>query len=276
MRVRVLFHWPLIPKRAMIISASPQEPPGEERVPSAIPTSQLSSSPVDALVTTSTNDIAPVHTSNSRSTKEDGLVASSTVEELDGRDRNNKNASNGIYGRSGYGGYGPNMMMDPYGMGGLYGGGMLGPGMMMGGMYGMSPEAQRAQLMMFMMGKVMEIGGMLSQAFASTCGSAVELLRSYHGIAQSVDQMETEYREEFHGYLVREKERNNSLKELPPEVLKEVSRPLGQSRKMKPVSQERSVSSFFIRALRFRVLRYGVFLLFFFLCRRVKTSVMSK
>lgn len=207
------------------------------------------------------------------------LVDNSTADGI----KKSNTASSALMNGRGYGGYGAGgMMMDPYsmggyGMGGMYGGGMFSPGMMMmgGGMYGMSPEAQRAQMMMFMMGRVMEIGGMLTQAFTSTCGSAVELLRSYHGIAQSVDQMDSEYKEECHNYLVHEKERLNALQDVPSDILTNMKTSVSRPSRIKTVSTKNSLSSFCLRALRFRVLRYCIFVVLFLLGNRLKSRILT-
>lgn len=267
----------------MSLVPSVSESPLEKTEVASAPPSALYSSPVDSQTT---NGNANVSIQNDNNGNSDPKV-NSTLEVgdnsiVDGIKKNNTVNNAYVNGR-GYGGYGAGgMMMDPYSMGGygmngMYGGGMLSPGMMMmgGGMYGMSPEAQRAQMMMFMMGRVMEIGGMLTQAFTSTCGSAIELLRSYDGITQSVDQMDSEYKEQCHNYLVHEKERIKALRDVPSDALKSMNTPVSHPSRLKTVNTKNSLSSFCFRALRIRVLRYCIFVVLFLLGTRMKSAILK-
>lgn len=291
----------------MSASPSPSEPlVGSSATTAPTSVEVVSSSPVHPLPPSSNNvqPISGMHSTTSHTTSEN-----KPLEPLHLDEKNNSNAlastnnnapsktttttnnnntndnNNSAYGRLGYGGgYGAGgMMMDPYGMGGYgmggYGmGGMVSPGMMMmSGMYGMSPDAQRAQQMMFMMSRVMEVSGLLSNAFGITCSSGVELWRSYYDITERVNQVESEYQEECHNYLVREKERQKALKEVPPELLSQSSTSLSLSRRTKkPVIRENRLSSVCLRALQFRILRYCVFLLIFLLCASAKTSLLRR
>ncbi|KAG5492912.1 hypothetical protein JKF63_01492 [Porcisia hertigi] len=127
-------------------------------------------------------------------------------------------------------GYGYGVGMDPYGMGGIYGGysglgmggmygglGMMGMGGM--GMYGMgmTPETQRAQMMIFMTNRIMELWGMFSQVMQVTLGSAVQFVGEYVGINQRLGQLEEDSLNNEERYMSRKYELRKALSDIPRE-----------------------------------------------------------
>lgn len=168
----------------------------------------------------------------------------------------------GYMGSSAYG-------MDPYG-GGLYGGGLYGGGlyggmgmmgmggmgmMGMGGMgmmgMGMTPEAQRAQMMMFMTSRIMELWGVFSQVMQMTVGSAMQFFGEYVGINQRLGQLEDETMNQEERYLHRRHELKKAWKDIPREQRYQPPRIRG-SRPQQPS---------FARRLIIRLLRHATFLL---------------
>lgn len=174
----------------------------------------------------------------------------------------------GMGGMSGmYGGYGG------YGMGGMYGGmGMMGMGGM--GMYGMgmmgmgmTPEAQRAQMMMFMTSRIMELWGMFSQVMQMTLGSAVQFVGEYVGINQRMGQLEEDNLNHEERYVSRKYELRRALADIPREQRYVPKRP--RARKPKGPS--------FLRRFIVRLLRHVVFFAAaYFLSRRIAAWVMAR
>ncbi|CAC9547345.1 hypothetical_protein_-_conserved [Leishmania infantum] len=177
---------------------------------------------------------------------------------------------------TGYGmGSGYGMGMDPYGMGGMYGGyggfgmgGMYG-GLGMMGMYGMgmTPEAQRAQMMMFMTSRIMELWGMFSQVMQMTLGSAVHFFGEYVGINQRMGQLEEENLNHEERYMSRKYELRKALSNIPREQRYVPKR----SRVRKP-KQPSFLRSFILRLLR----HVALFALAYLLSKRIASWAMAR
>ncbi|CAG9582852.1 conserved hypothetical protein [Leishmania major strain Friedlin] len=181
---------------------------------------------------------------------------------------------------TGYGmGSGYGMGMDPYGMGGMYGGyggfgmgsmygglGMMGMGGM--GMYGMAmtPEAQRAQMMMFMTSRIMELWGMFSQVMQITLGSAVQFFGEYVGINQRMGQLEEENLNHEERYMSRKYELRKALSDIPREQRYVPKR----SRVRKP-KQPSFLRSFILRLLR----HVALFAVAYLLSKRIALWAMA-
>ncbi|CAJ1037244.1 hypothetical protein Q4I32_007711 [Leishmania shawi] len=189
----------------------------------------------------------------------------------------NANAFNNGMG-TGYGmGSGYGMGMDPYCMSGMYGGyGGLGMGGMYGGLgmmgmggfgMGMTPEAQRAQMMMFMTSRIMELWGMFSQVMQITLGSAVQFVGEYVGITQRMGQLEEENLNHEERYMSRKYELCKALSDIPRE--KRYMPRRTRIRKPKKLS--------FLRHFIFRLLRHVViFAAAYFLSKRVTSLLMDR
>lgn len=179
--------------------------------------------------------------------------------------------SSGMYG--GYGG-----MMDPYGMGmGGYGMGMGGLGMMgMGGLgmmgMGMTPEAQRAQVMMFMMSRIVELWGMFSQVVQTTFGSATQYVSNSNGIRQAMSSLESECLQQERAFMAHEKERAAALKDVPPEALAESKSKIVVRPRHLKVRKNPSLA----RRIGFTILRHSIFLvLSMFFARRIQSTFLK-
>ncbi|GET93017.1 hypothetical protein, conserved [Leishmania tarentolae] len=207
------------------------------------------------------------------------LSANSGVVDTAATPSSNVNAlSNGM--GTGYGmGSGYGMGMYPYGMGSMYGGyGGLGMGGMYGGlgmmgmgglgMYGMgmTPEAQRAQMMMFMTSRIMELWGTFAQVMQMTLGSAVQFVSEYVGINQRLGQLEEENLNHEERYMSRKYELRKALSNIPHEQRYVTKKP----RVRKP--KQGSFHSSFIR----RLLRHvALFAVAYFLSKRIASCVMT-
>ncbi|KAG5467075.1 hypothetical protein LSCM1_01256 [Leishmania martiniquensis] len=182
---------------------------------------------------------------------------------------------------AGYGmGGGYAMGLDPYGMGGMYGGyGGLGMGGMYGGlgmmgmggmgMYGigMTPDAQRAQTMMFMTSRIMELWGMFSQVMQMTLSSTVQFVGEYVGINQRLGQLEEENLNHEERYTNRKYELRKALSDIPRE----------QRYVPKPLRIRKQKRSSFLRRLILRLLRHvALFAAAYFLSKRVLPSMMTR
>ncbi|KAG5467633.1 hypothetical protein CUR178_01278 [Leishmania enriettii] len=205
-----------------------------------------------------------------------GTVGTSTASSTDANVLNNGRGT--MYGMSS--GYG--MGLDPYGTGGMYGGygglgmggmygglGMMGMGGMGGmGMYGMgmTPEAQRAQMMMFMTSRIMELWGMFSQVMQMTLGSAVQFVGEYVGINQRMGQLEEESMNHEERYMNRKYELRKALSNIPREQRYVPKQP--RIRKPKRSS--------FLRRFILRLLRHvALFAVAYFFSKRILRRLMS-
>ncbi|KAG5491399.1 hypothetical protein JIQ42_01300 [Leishmania sp. Namibia] len=235
-------------------------PTGALTVGATSPTVQLSGGSPEAVST-------DVMATNS------GTVGTATASSTDANVLNNGRGTGYGLG-SGYG-----MGLDPYGTGGMYGGyGGLGMGGMYGGlgmmgmggmgMYGMgmTPEAQRAQMMMFMTSRIMELWGMFSQVMQMTLGSAVQFVGEYVGINQRMGQLEEESMNHEERYMNRKYELRKALSNIPREQRYVPKQP--RIRKPKRPS--------FLRRFILRLLRHvALFAAAYFFSKRILRWVMS-
>jgi hypothetical protein len=164
------------------------------------------------------------------------------------------------YGGMGYGGLG-------MGMGGLGMMGMGGLGMMGMGMYGMTPEAQRAQMMMMMTNSIMQLWGMFSQVMQMTLGSAVQFVGEYVGINQRLGQIEEEHLNLEERYQNRKYDLRKALADIPRE-----QRYVPKKPRVKKPKQP----SFFRRFI-FRLLRHvALFVVAYYVAKRLASWAMAR
>ncbi|KPA86627.1 hypothetical protein ABB37_00736 [Leptomonas pyrrhocoris] len=245
-------------------------PPGSPTSPTA-PASPINAGPAalspqsGALTTTpTTGTVGAANTGGAMTTNASG-------------DLTNPNGYNSMgYGGMGYGGMGYGM--DPYGMGMGYGGmgmgygglgmmGMGGMGMMGMGMYGMTPEAQRAQMMMMMTNSIMQLWGMFSQVMQMTLGSAVQFVGEYVGINQRLGQIEEEHLNLEERYQNRKYDLRKALADIPKE-----QRYVPKAPRMKKPKQPSMVRRFIVRLLR----HVAFFVVAYFVARKLASWVTAR
>lgn len=175
----------------------------------------------------------------------------------------------GGYGGLGMGGYGGMMGMGGYGGLGMMGMGGYGMGMMGMGM-GMTPDAQRAQVMMFMMSRIVELWGMFSQVVQTTFGSVNQFVGNYTGISQNMAAIETECKNQQRTFATNEKERMAQLQGLPAELTAPPPRARVSSKAKRPAKP--SQKSGILRTL----LRHCIMLMLsMFLAQRIQGGLLK-
>lgn len=167
------------------------------------------------------------------------------------------------YGGMGYGGMG--MGMGGLGMMGMGGMGMMGMGGM--GMYGMTPEAQRAQMMMMMTNSIMQLWGMFSQVLQMTLGSAVQFVGEYVGINQRLGQIEEEHLNLEERYQNRKYDLRKALSDIPRE-----QRYIPKAPRVRKPKQPSTLRRFVLRLLR----HVAFFFIAYFLAKRIASWVMAR
>ncbi|KPI82997.1 hypothetical protein ABL78_7987 [Leptomonas seymouri] len=261
---------------------------GSSSTPPGSPTSATApASPATTSLSPSASALAPLPTQSGALTTAAGTAGAATTggaltSNANSDLANTYNNTNG-YNSMGYGGMG--MGMDPYGMGyggmgmgygGLgmgmgYGGlgmmGMGGMGMMGMGMYGMTPEAQRAQMMMMMTNSIMQLWGMFSQVMQMTLGSAVQFVGEYVGINQRLGQIEEEHLNLEERYQNRKYDLRKALADIPKE----------QRYVPKPPRVRKQKQPSFFRRFVVRLLRHVVFFVVaYVLARKVASWAMAR
>ncbi|KAG5492378.1 hypothetical protein GH5_01297 [Leishmania sp. Ghana 2012 LV757] len=198
-----------------------------------------------------------------------GTIGTATASSIDANVLNNGRGTGYGMGLDPYGTGGMYSGYGGLGMGGMYGGlGMMGMGGMGMGMYGMgmTPEAQRAQMMMFMTSRIMELWGMFSQVMQMTLSSAVQFVGEYVGINQRMGQLEEENLNHEERYLNRKYELRKALSNIPREQRYVPKQP--RIRKPKRPS--------FLRRFILRLLRHvALFAAAYFFSKQILRWVMS-
>ncbi|CAD2216525.1 hypothetical protein AGDE_04748 [Angomonas deanei] len=146
----------------------------------------------------------------------------------------------------------------------------MGMGMGMG-MYGMTPEAQRGQMMMFMISSMVQLWGMLSQVVQGTLGSVVQFVGNYVGLNQRLAQVEEEGMVQEEHYRRRCVQFKKDLENVP------IDREEIKQRKRHARLHSKSKQPSLLRKIIISVIRHTLLLvLAYFMSKRITTLLSKK